>query len=252
MTNVSYYHIAKDCMVEKIKSMSVDVLAAIENSEFPEDGQVMLQKKVTSLLYDMDTDEDDDSHSGSDSGSNGGGGGSGSLRMSTVGSLESSIAEESGVLRVGDRIRYNPYFPALSGGKPVEGNVTKIALDGIYGHPSVVVDAEMICSLDYDHNSSFQLINSDHDDAPPNGIWTSLQNVKLVEGTPGETSMKEMRERVAEETIQRTPGGVEKLGLLTSVDSARKRKLPTNVHVTRSVAREQGIKIEGLHEEGSE
>ena len=71
-------------------------------------------------------------------------------------------------------------------------------------------------------------------------------------GTLGETSMKEMRERVAEETIQRTPGGVEKLGLLTSVDSARKRKLPTNVHVTRSVAREQGIKIEGLNKEGSE
>jgi hypothetical protein len=247
-------------MVEKIKrSMSVDVLAAIENSEFPEDGQVMLRKKVTSLLYDMDTDEDDshsgsDSDSDSDSGSNGGGGGggSGSLRMSTASSLESSIAEESGVLRVGDRIRYNPYFPALSNGKPVEGNVTKIALVGIFGYPSVVVDAEMICSLDYENNSSFQLINSDHDDAPPNGIWTSLQNVKLVESTLGETSMKEMHERVAEETIQRTPGGVEKLGLLTSVDSARKRKLPTNVHVTRSVAREQGIKIEGFYEEGSE
>jgi hypothetical protein len=47
-------------------------------------------------------------------------------------------------------------------------------------------------------------------------------------------------------------GGVEKLGLLTSVDSARKRKLPPNVHVTRSVAREQGIKIEGFYKEGSE
>ena len=49
---------------------------------------------------------------GSDVG--GGGGGSGSLRMSTTGSLESSIIEKQGVLRVGDRIRYNPYFNALS------------------------------------------------------------------------------------------------------------------------------------------
>ena len=48
----------------------------------------------------------------------------------------------------------------------MEGNVTKIKLDDIYGHPSVVVDAEMICSLDYENNSSFQLINSDHDDGP--------------------------------------------------------------------------------------
>ena len=252
MTNVSYYHIAKDCMVEKIKSMSVDVLAAIENSEFPEDGQVMLRKKVTSLLYDMDTDEDD-SHSGSDSDSDsdsngGGGGGSGtSLRKNTTGSLESSIAEKSGVLRVGDRIRYNPYFPGLSNGRPVEGNVTKIKLDGIFGYPSVDVDAEMVCSLDYESNSFFQLINSDHDDAPPNGIWSCLQKVDLEEGRLDDTSMKERRERVAEETIQRTPGGVEKLGLLTSVDSARKQKLPTNVHLTRSVAREQGIKIEGFY-----
>jgi len=130
--------------------------------------------------------------------------------------------------------------------------VTKIKLDGIFGYPSVDVDAEMVCSLDYESNSFFQLINSDHDDAPPNGIWTCLRKVDLEEGRLDGTSMKEMRERVAEETIQRTPGGVEKLGLLTSVDSARKRKLPTDVHVTRSVAREQGIKIEGFYKEGSE
>ena len=76
--------------------------------------------------------------------------------------------------------------------------------------------------------------------------------MKLVEGRLGETSMKEMRGGVAEETIQRTPGGVEKLGLLTSVDWARKQKLPANVHVTRSVAREHGIKIEEFYEKGSE
>ncbi len=45
---------------------------------------------------------------------------------------------------------------------------------------------------------------------------------------------------------------MEKLGLLTSVDSARKQKLPTNVHVTRSVAREHGINIRELYEEGTE
>ena len=64
--------------------------------------------------------------------------------------------------------------------------------------------------------------------------------------------MKETRKRVADETIQRTPGGMEKMGLLTSLDSARKQKLPTNVHVTRAVAKEKGITVKGFFEEGSE
>ena len=280
MKNVTYYHITKDCMAERIKSKSADVLAAIENSDFPEDGQGMLREKVESLLHDMDTDEDD-SHSGSGSGSGGsgsesgsesggGGGGGGSsgsdngsesvsgdlprsgLSVSSVSSWESSNAEKSGALHVGDRIRYRPYFDALHNGKPVEGIVTKIELVGIFGHPSVRVDAEFGCSLDYVHNSYFQLVKSDHDDAPPLGKWTRLQKVELVEGRLGETSMKETQKRVADETIQRTPGGMEKMGLLTSLDSARKQKLPTNVHVTRAVAKEKGITVKGFFEEGSE
>ena len=88
-------------------------------------------------------------------------------------------------------------------------------------------------------------MHSDHDDAPRKGKGTSLQRVNLVEGKLDENALKETRKRLADETIEKTPGGVETQALLaSSLSSAKKQKLPPkHSHTTRSVARMKGIKM---------
>ena len=269
MQKVSYYHIEECCMTETIKSKKVDVLAAIESSEFPIEGKEMLQEKFNSLLNNIcnndedsavivEEDQKDDNSSRSkmaspiadkpstrwskedDKDDD-------SIRSSTA----SSIADKSATrwsLHVGDKIRYTPYFPEINNSKTyVEGAVTKIRLDGIYGHPIVETDAEMICSLEYDVWNSFTLVHSDFPDAPPKGTRTSLQEVNLVEGELDKTIMKKVRERVAEETIRLTPGGVKKRAALeASFGSTKKQTLQRHSHLTRSVAKANNIKVGGF------
>ena len=104
--------------------------------------------------------------------------------------------------------------------------VTEIESAGAFGYPAVKTDCEIACSLEYAELPHFQLIQSDHDDAPRKGKGTSLQKVNLVEGKLDQIALKEIRKRLADETIQKTPGGVETQTLVASLGSAKMQKLP--------------------------
>lgn len=267
--NVSYYHIGKCCINGKIKSKAVDVRAAIETSDFPKEGQEMLQEKFDSLLDNVGTDSTDEDDGGNnriingidtiaeaeedkkdDDSSSESSGSINSDKLSGSSSMTSSNADKRYSLRVGDKIRSRTYFPALNNGNEfVEGIVTEIVSVGTFGYPAVRTDGGVACTLDYEDCPHFQLIQSDHNDAPPKGKGTSLQKVNLVEGKLDEIALKETRKRLADETIQKTPGGVEMQALVASLGSAKKQKLPPrHSHTTRSVAKKEGIKMQGFFE----
>ena len=112
---------------------------------------------------------------------------------------------------------------------------------------------------------TFWMVESQYNDAPPKRISMRLKQVNLVEGKLDDTTCKTLKKKLANKTIQQTPGGLEAAAMQTSVmESAEKaRAAPVavvpaplvgkkHVHVTRSVAKEKGMKIKKLFENENE
>jgi hypothetical protein len=115
----------------------------------------------------------------------------------------------------------------LHGQQPVTGIVTKIELKGTFGYPSITTDAEMICSLNWNSPLSlsdiFSMVESQHTDAPPKGRVMRLKQVELIEGELDKSTYNLLKRKIADKTIQQTPGGLKAVAIHTSVMDAAKK-----------------------------
>ena len=73
-------------------------------------------------------------------------------------------------------------------------------------HNYVLTSKSAFYPMDFEHNNKFQIVSSDHSDAPEEGVWTTLEKVNLVKGRKG--NMTEFWKE-ANATVQKTPGGRE-------------------------------------------
>ena len=70
--------------------------------------------------------------------------------------------------------------------------------------------------------------------------------MKLVAGRLDEAMRKELAQAAANETIQKSPGGLEIEALIHGVVKGSRCKLPPQKPITRSVAKAHNIKVKGV------
>ena len=120
----------------------------------------------------------------------------------------SSIARFQHSLHVGDVVEYTRYLSA-SDSTTVVATIYEIG-DSIYRDEKIGIRTSLPYAALTFSNSAFKIVDSEHNDAPPQDEWTSLDEVNLVRGKIDEVTEArntEERKNRLNEVIDNTPGG---------------------------------------------